>query len=56
MRDMTNDDQTRLALRWSISNITEDQLLTSTMDWNDSNKVYCSYFHFNIVIHVLILD
>ncbi|CAF0727908.1 unnamed protein product [Adineta steineri] len=36
---MTNDDQIRLALRWSIPNITEDQLLTSTMDWNDSNKI-----------------
>ncbi|CAF1154197.1 unnamed protein product [Adineta steineri] len=36
---MTNDDQIRLALRWGIPNITEDQLLTSTMDWNDSNKI-----------------
>ncbi|CAF1365347.1 unnamed protein product, partial [Rotaria sordida] len=36
---MTDDDQIRLAFRWSIPNITEDQLLTSTMNWNDSNKI-----------------
>jgi hypothetical protein len=45
---MTDDDQIRLALRWSIPNITEDKLLTTTMDWNDSSKVYCSYFHSDI--------
>ncbi|CAF3925895.1 unnamed protein product, partial [Rotaria sordida] len=37
--EMTDDDQIRLAFRWSIPNITEDQLLTSTMNWNDSNKI-----------------
>ena len=46
---MTADDQIRLALRWSIPNITEDELHSSTMDWNDPDQVHCSYFHSDIL-------
>lgn len=36
---MNADDETRLALRWSLPNIIENQLLTNTTNWNDPRKV-----------------
>lgn len=36
---MTNDDEIRLALRWSVTDVTKDQLVTSAINWNDEKKV-----------------
>lgn len=36
---MTVDDQIHLALRWSVTDISEDNLISNTTDWNDSKKV-----------------
>jgi hypothetical protein len=36
---MTVNDQMHLALRWSITDITEDNLISNAMDWQNDKKV-----------------
>jgi hypothetical protein len=42
---MTVDDQMHLALRWSITDVTEDHLISNTMDWQDGKKVRLRLSH-----------
>lgn len=52
-RDHTSiDEQVHLALRWGISDVTEDQAIANTKIWNDTNKVdfvlkcYCKHIKY----------
>ncbi len=38
-RGMTTDDQIQLALRWSVTDVTKDQFISNTFDWQDSKRV-----------------
>ncbi len=36
---MTVDDRMHLALRWNITDMTEDNLMSNTTNWKDTRKV-----------------